>query len=149
MSAGGKTKVILKVWKKYCSVSSFKARACVEAQAALAVLPILSSVASISAATGDNFISNLQQLTSTSESPEAVQQMLALQLLSLPSLNPWQRPTPTMATAPDRSQLRPWSHRWRLQLPCLSLPAVRCPPTPWVSAGTAGACGYIDIGVFF
>lgn len=114
MSAGDKTKVMPKFLKKYCSVSAFRVRVCLEAQALLAASPILlSSVAPIWAATGDNFVSNLQQLTSTSESAEAVRQMLNLQLLSLPSPNPWQRPAPT--TARGWSRLRPWSYRWRLQ----------------------------------
>lgn len=114
MSAGDKTKVMPKFLKKYCSVSAFRVRACLEAQALLAASPILlSSVAPIWAATGDNFISNLQHLTSTSESAKAVRQMLNLQLLSLPSPNPWQRPAPT--TARGWSRLRPWSYRWRLQ----------------------------------
>lgn len=47
MSAGGKTKAMLKFWKKYCSVSPFRARVCLEARVVLAVSPIFSSVAPI------------------------------------------------------------------------------------------------------
>lgn len=74
----------------------------------------------------------MQQLTSTSKSPEAVQQMLTLQLLSLPSPNTWKRSAPATATAPGRFRLRPWSCRQRLQPPRLSLLAVGCWPA-WLS----------------